>query len=70
MIFEGVEFTWMAEVTDTVPIISIGGIAKRYLVPGWRLGWVVIYDKQNLLKHVRFLLVDFLTFSFEMDCSD
>jgi tyrosine aminotransferase len=52
MIFEGVEFTWMAECTTTVPIISIGGLAKRYLVPGWRVGWVIMYDKQNYLQKV------------------
>ena len=38
---EGPEFSYMAELTETVPILSCNGIAKRYLVPGWRLGWIV-----------------------------
>jgi tyrosine aminotransferase len=43
MVFEGegLEFNYMAELTQTVPILSCNGIAKRYLVPGWRLGWIV-----------------------------
>lgn len=46
MTFPGSEkFEYMAELTETVPVLSCNGIAKRYLVPGWRLGWVVAYDK-------------------------
>lgn len=43
MVFEDedLEFKYMAELTETVPILSCNGIAKRYLVPGWRLGWIV-----------------------------
>jgi len=25
-------------------VISVGGIAKQFIVPGWRAGWVVMYD--------------------------
>jgi hypothetical protein len=32
---------YMAALTDSVPVLSAGGLSKRYLVPGWRLGWVV-----------------------------
>ena len=28
-----------------VPVISLGGIAKEFVVPGWRVGWVVLHDK-------------------------
>jgi tyrosine aminotransferase len=50
MVFEGEEeFSYMAELTDVVPVLSCNGIAKRYLVPGWRLGWIVAYDKQGVL---------------------
>lgn len=27
-----------------VPILTVGGLAKRYLVPGWRLGWILVHD--------------------------
>ena len=25
-------------------VMTLGGLAKQYLVPGWRVGWVVIHD--------------------------
>ncbi len=34
MVFEGNEYVSVAEVSSTVPIISVGGMAKRYMVPG------------------------------------
>jgi tyrosine aminotransferase len=30
-----------------VPILVVGGIAKVYLAPGWRLGWVIIHDRHK-----------------------
>ncbi|EGC36283.1 hypothetical protein DICPUDRAFT_32147 [Dictyostelium purpureum] len=43
----------MASLTETVPVLSIGGIAKRFVVPGWRLGWVAIHDRQNILTNAK-----------------
>ena len=31
-------------------VISCGALSKRYLVPGLRCGWLVIYDRLGLLK--------------------
>lgn len=28
-----------------VPVITVSGLAKQYLVPGWRVGWIVFQDK-------------------------
>lgn len=50
MVFDGFEYHGMAQLTDTVPVLHAGGMSKRYLVPGWRLGWVAAYDKQDILK--------------------
>ena len=38
----------IASLTTTVPVLSCGGLTKRYLVPGWRLGWIVIYDRNHV----------------------
>jgi len=40
----------MASLTTTVPILSVGGLTKRFLIPGWRMGWIAIYDKQDVFK--------------------
>ena len=50
MSFAGHTFHRMSELTTEVPILSSGGISKRFLVPGWRLGWIVCYDKHDRLK--------------------
>ncbi|KAN0023224.1 hypothetical protein ACTFIU_011391 [Dictyostelium citrinum] len=49
------KFYPMASLTDKVPILSIGGIAKRFLVPGWRLGWVAIHDRDNIFLNGRII---------------
>ena len=41
-----------------VPVLTCGGIAKRFCVPGWRLGWILIHEVRNELKAVRQGLVD------------
>jgi tyrosine aminotransferase len=52
MTFEG-KFYPVAALTNTVPVLAVGGIAKQYLVPGWRLGWISIYDSANIFHEVR-----------------
>ena len=42
----GKSYVPMASLTTTVPVLSCGGLTKRYLVPGWRLGWITIHDRQ------------------------
>ncbi|MBN3315183.1 ATTY aminotransferase, partial [Atractosteus spatula] len=47
MVFPGCTFHAMAPLSADVPILSCGGLAKRWLVPGWRLGWILIHDRSN-----------------------
>ncbi|KAA0157197.1 hypothetical protein FNF27_01822 [Cafeteria roenbergensis] len=53
MVFSGSTFHAMADLTDTVPILSTGGIAKEFLVPGWRVGWVLVHDKKGAFAAIR-----------------
>ena len=34
LVFEGSAFHPMARLSDVVPVLSVGGIAKEFLVPG------------------------------------
>jgi tyrosine aminotransferase len=43
MTFGGRPFTSVASFS-TAPALIIGGIAKIFVVPGWRLGWIVRHD--------------------------
>lgn len=44
IVFNDVSFVSTASLKTTVPILICGGLAKRFLVPGWRLGWIAIHD--------------------------
>ncbi|KAK3245313.1 hypothetical protein CYMTET_45120 [Cymbomonas tetramitiformis] len=54
MVFPGEKFYSMAELSERVPIISVGAISKRFLVPGWRLGWVILHDRNDILQAADF----------------
>jgi len=47
MIFKNAVFYPIASLTNNVPIISVGGTAKEFLVPGWRLGWIMAYEPKK-----------------------
>lgn len=53
MVFDQNIFHPLATLTKTVPVIAVGGLAKQYLVPGWRVGWIMLHDRNDTLKDVR-----------------
>ncbi|KAG0556230.1 hypothetical protein KC19_11G036800 [Ceratodon purpureus] len=50
MVFGATEFTPMAAFSMEVPVLTVGGISKRWLAPGWRLGWIIIADPKGILS--------------------
>ncbi|CAG7728770.1 unnamed protein product, partial [Allacma fusca] len=50
-VFKGEEFVPLATLSTNVPILACSGLTKRFLVPGWRMGWVLIHDRQNAFKN-------------------
>eukprot|EP00003_Mantamonas_plastica_P027673 TRINITY_DN6012_c0_g1_i4.p1 TRINITY_DN6012_c0_g1~~TRINITY_DN6012_c0_g1_i4.p1 ORF type:complete len:194 (-),score=75.71 TRINITY_DN6012_c0_g1_i4:15-596(-) len=56
MTFEGVPFFSLSELSVNVPLLIVGGLAKRFLVPGWRLGWIHIHDRNNAFDEIRVAL--------------
>lgn len=53
MVFTGHTFYPIATLTETVPVLAIGGLAKRFLVPGWRLGWITVHDRNGILSEIK-----------------
>ncbi|XP_043475156.1 tyrosine aminotransferase [Leptopilina heterotoma] len=54
MVFPGRKYYSLASLSTEVPILSCSGLTKRFLVPGWRMGWIIINDRQNILgKEIR-----------------
>ena len=46
-------FTALYTLPSNVPIITIGGLAKRWCVPGWRVGWVVLHERGGVFGSIR-----------------
>ena len=44
MVFSEHTFHSIAAVASNVPVLVCGGTAKKYLIPGWRIGWILIHD--------------------------
>lgn len=53
MTYNGAEFYPIATLKPKVPVLTCDGIAKRYLLPGWRLGWIIIHDRYSALRSIR-----------------
>lgn len=47
-------FTPYASVATESPALIMGAISKRWLAPGWRLGWVIVHDPVKVLEEVSF----------------
>ncbi|CAG0917235.1 unnamed protein product [Notodromas monacha] len=47
------KFYPLSSLTNTVPILSCGGLTKRFMVPGWRMGWILVCDRNGILNDVR-----------------
>lgn len=43
-------FVPMGVFGSIVPVVTVGSISKRWIVPGWRLGWLVTNDPNGILK--------------------
>ncbi|KHN86209.1 Tyrosine aminotransferase [Toxocara canis] len=56
--YGNVQFVSLATLEPKVPIITCDGIGKRYVVPGWRLGWLIVHDRYGAFSEVRKGLVD------------
>ncbi|XP_008229009.1 PREDICTED: probable aminotransferase TAT2 [Prunus mume] len=52
-------FVPMGKFSSTVPVITLGSISKTWIVPGWKLGWIVkndpkgIFDKTGIVDSIK-----------------
>ncbi|KAF5179276.1 Tyrosine aminotransferase [Thalictrum thalictroides] len=46
-------FIPMGSFGSIAPVLTLGSISKRWLVPGWRLGWITVNDPNGYLKEAK-----------------
>jgi alanine-synthesizing transaminase len=50
LILDGGEHISIAAVAPDLPVVTIGGLSKNYLAPGWRMGWGVVSGEASAVK--------------------
>jgi len=50
LILDGAEHISIAAVAPDVPVVTIGGLSKNYLAPGWRIGWGIVSGEGSAVK--------------------
>jgi alanine-synthesizing transaminase len=50
LILDGGEHISIAAVAPDVPVVTIGGLSKNYLAPGWRVGWGIVSGEAAAVK--------------------
>src|SRR6266700_428030 len=50
LILDGAEHISIAAVAPDVPVVTIGGLSKNYLAPGWRIGWGIVSGEAAAVK--------------------
>ncbi|KAK3040497.1 hypothetical protein RJ639_028782 [Escallonia herrerae] len=50
LVFGNNPFVPMGVFGSIAPVITVGSISKRWIVPGWRLGWLVTNDPHGILE--------------------
>nr|URX65374.1 tyrosine aminotransferase [Gymnema sylvestre] len=48
-------FVPMGVFGSIAPVFTLGSLSKRWLVPGWRLGWFVMNDPTGIFKNPKFI---------------
>ena len=51
-VFDGCEYHSLSSLSSSVPVLEVGGIAKQYMVPGWRVGWALVHDRDGKMHQV------------------
>ncbi|PWA86512.1 tyrosine transaminase family protein [Artemisia annua] len=46
-------FVPMGVFGSMVPVLTLGSLSKRWIVPGWRLGWFVTTDPNGMFKNAK-----------------
>ncbi|KAL9236440.1 hypothetical protein vseg_011112 [Gypsophila vaccaria] len=55
LVFGKNKFVPLGTFGSIAPVMTLGSLSKRWLVPGWRLGWLAMTDPNCLFKQPKFM---------------
>jgi len=50
LLFDGARHVSTASLTDDAVVVTLNGLSKAYLAPGFRLGWCIISGRENIVR--------------------
>jgi len=53
LLLDAVEHVPLASLAPELPVVTFNGLAKAYLVPGFRMGWIIVSGEEKSLIHYR-----------------
>ena len=67
LVFGNTHFVPMGVFGSIVPVLTLGSISKRWIVPGWRLGWLVTSDPNGILQDLGVAFFHSISLNMRMD---
>ncbi|HEV2500529.1 MAG TPA: aminotransferase class I/II-fold pyridoxal phosphate-dependent enzyme [Terriglobia bacterium] len=49
LILDGTPHTTLAALAPDLPVVTLKGLSKNYVMPGWRVGWVIVSGPGDVL---------------------
>jgi aspartate/methionine/tyrosine aminotransferase len=65
-VFDGLESVPTASLARDVPIITLNGMTKNWLVQGWRVGYMLFQDPEGRLQRYKEKFMDYVRYSLLM----
>jgi tyrosine aminotransferase len=61
MVFPGEKVVSFGKLSEGQPVFVCSGTAKMCCVPGWRMGWVIMYGHKHLFTKIRKAIADIVS---------
>jgi tyrosine aminotransferase len=53
LVYSGPSFVHFHELSETVPIFYICSFSKKWLSPGWRCGWLILFCQKGVFTEIK-----------------
>lgn len=68
-IFGDNPFVSMGKFASIVPVLTLAGISKGWVVPGWKIGWIALNDPEGVFETTKVCLLLLLLYPLLLFCN-